>query len=137
MPMSELDSAVRDSPLFQTVDPQPEDRSADGIHALAVLDLYDHRMHRTAPMNFPGGGEGVMASRFVVDLGDLKLSPGTKRRIEHGIQQAVLRELAALGGGRNLGFRFPRDWLGLILNSGKIVDLERVESQIKSGLLGR
>ena len=88
-------------------------------------------------MNFPGGGEGVMASRFVVDLGDLKLSPGTKRRIEHGIQQAVLRELAALGGGRNLGFRFPRDWLGLILNSGKIADLERVESQIKSGLLGR
>lgn len=78
-----------------------------------------------------------MASRFVVDDGDVKLSPRAERRVEQGIQQVVLRELAGLKAGRNLGFRFPKEWLGLILNPGRIADLERVETPIKSGLLGR
>ena len=78
-----------------------------------------------------------MAARFVVDLGDVKLSPSATRRIEQGIQQAVLREIALLNVGRNFGFRFPKEWLGLILNTGKIPDLERIETQIRSGLLER
>ena len=56
-------------------------------------------------------------TRFVVDLGDAKLSPQTKNTIAAAIQTAVIRELAdvELPGSRPHAGFIPPTWLGFIL----------------------
>lgn len=54
-----------------------------------------------------------MATRFVVDLGDVKVSDTVSKRLNDKIQRAVLDELAGIDLPGDVGMRFPREWLGI------------------------
>ena len=54
-------------------------------------------------------------SRFIVDLGDIKIPEPALKRLNDKIQMAVLDELAGIDMPGDIGVRFPREWLGIWL----------------------
>lgn len=54
-------------------------------------------------------------SRFIVDLGDVKIPEPALKRLNDKIQMAVLDELAGIDMTGDVGVRFPREWLGIWL----------------------
>jgi hypothetical protein len=68
----------------------------------------------------------VMANRFVVDLSGVKLSKEMSRNLEANIQQAVLKSISDLRIQPDIALRFPKEWLGIILNPdfGRLSEIE-------------
>ncbi|MCC3246808.1 hypothetical protein LG047_16040 [Methylocystis sp. WRRC1] len=54
-------------------------------------------------------------TRFVVDLGNLKLSDEQKQSIEASIQDVVMSHLGEIGDRPRRPTYFPPEWLGLII----------------------
>lgn len=61
-------------------------------------------------------------TRFVVDLGDLKISDELKGSIAADIQSAVLTRLGAQPSVAKRAIYLPREWMGLVLRE-KFEDL--------------
>lgn len=74
-------------------------------------------------------------ARFVVDLGDVKISKDKEAAIAHAIQKAALSELADLPLPGPFVSHFPREWLGFILRK-EIGALEAAEKQIGQAVAG-
>ena len=72
----------------------------------------------------------IKMTRFVVDLGSVKLDERQKQAISSTIQAAVLSALAKekLPSNKSVGF-IPPDWLGLILRD-RFADLEPALTEV-------
>ena len=68
-----------------------------------------------------------MNNRFVVDLSGVKLSKEQSRQIETGIQKSVLESIAVIRFDFDIRLRFPREWIGIILNPdiGGLAEIEK------------
>jgi hypothetical protein len=73
-------------------------------------------------------------TRFVVDLGDVALSKEVAAAINADIQKAVMVNLAGISLPQPMVFRFPREWLGLIIRPD-FDALLKGEEQLQRGLL--
>lgn len=74
-------------------------------------------------------------TRFVVDLGGVEMSEATQAELSTSIQKMVLNQVADLRVDKPLGFRFPREWWGIILHPD-LDHLRGLEKQI-SDFAGR
>ena len=69
---------------------------------------------------------------FHVKLDGIKLNKEVQERIQFGIQEVILRELAARhsigesGSGDGFAFVIPKDWLGFILRELEHAELGKV-----------
>ena len=54
-------------------------------------------------------------TRFVVDLGDIALSPETQAAINSDIQKVALAHVARMPNAGPSAIFFPKDWWGFIL----------------------
>jgi len=72
-------------------------------------------------------------TRFVIDLGGVKLSREAQQELTSELQSVALAKVAADGAGsivdQPFALRFPIEWQGLILRD-KLDDLLKVEKQI-------
>ncbi|MBR0671738.1 hypothetical protein [Neoroseomonas soli] len=79
-------------------------------------------------------GSRGKARRFVVDLGDVRISEAAAKEMGDGIQRVVLDVLSRYreDSGRTYGIRFPREWIGLILREHleSLKQLEEIEKQV-------
>ena len=73
-------------------------------------------------------------TRFVVDLGDISLPKEVHAAINADIQKVALGHLAGLGFSSPYVFKFPQDWLGLIIRKDFEAMLEG-EQMLQRGLL--
>ena len=73
-------------------------------------------------------------TRFVVDLGDIALSKEVHAAINADIQKVALTHIAGLASPNPYVFRFPREWLGLIMRQDFEALLEG-EKALERGLL--
>ncbi len=69
-----------------------------------------------------------MSNRFVVDMSGVKLSKEQVREIEADIQKSVLKSVADIRFDFDIRLRFPKEWIGIILNPevGALSDLEKM-----------
>ncbi|MCF3595956.1 hypothetical protein LZG00_18385 [Rhodobacteraceae bacterium LMO-12] len=72
-------------------------------------------------------------ARFVIDLGDVKLSRDAEQDLAAELQSVALGKVEVTGAGKILeqlfAIRFPREWLGLILRE-RFEDVLQIEKQI-------
>lgn len=72
-------------------------------------------------------------TRFVIDLGDVKLSREAQQELTAELQSVALGKVAADGAGsivdKPFAIRFPIEWQGLILRD-QLEDILKVEKQI-------
>ena len=71
--------------------------------------------------------------RFVIDLGDIEMSPEAVQSLNGDLQKTALGYLSHLKFERPIVVRFPWEWLGIILRR----DFEhvfRAEEEIVAGL---
>jgi hypothetical protein len=73
-------------------------------------------------------------ARFVVDLGDVAMSPDVEQMIAADLQKTVLGHLADMKPKNPMAFRIPEEWLGLILRQ-EIEGLIDAEAMLRKGLL--
>ena len=71
-------------------------------------------------------------ARFVIDLGDVKLSRDAEQELASELQKVALGHVASSGAGRIVeqpfAVRFPHEWLGLILRE-RFEDVLQIEKQ--------
>jgi hypothetical protein len=71
-------------------------------------------------------------ARFVIDLGDVKLSREAEQELASELQRVALGQVASAGAGRIVdqpyAIRFPQEWLGLILRD-RFEDVLQIEKQ--------
>ncbi len=71
-------------------------------------------------------------ARFVIDLGDVKLSRDAEQDLAAELQSVALGKMAVTGAGKILeqlfAIRFPREWLGLILRE-RFEDVLQIEKR--------
>ncbi len=72
-------------------------------------------------------------ARFVIDLGDVKLSRDAEQDLAAELQSVALGKVEVTGAGKIFeqlfAIRFPREWLGLILRE-RFEDVLQIEKQI-------
>jgi hypothetical protein len=77
--------------------------------------------------------------RFVIDLGDIEMSPEAQASLNGDLQKVALGHLAGLRYEKPFAIRFPRDWLGLILRRDfeHIFGIEKELGALLGGPVGR
>lgn len=71
--------------------------------------------------------------RFVIDLGDIDMSPDDVRALNASLQKTALEAIAGLKFEKPVALRFPWEWLGIVLRRD-FEQLLRAEEQIAAGL---
>lgn len=71
--------------------------------------------------------------RFVIDLGDIEMSPEAQAGLNGDLQKVALSHVAGLKFEKPFAVRFPWEWLGLILRRD-FDGLLRAEKEIVAGI---
>lgn len=73
-----------------------------------------------------------MATRFVVDFGEIEMTKQTRQHIEKKIQSAALSALGEIDFQGDFVARFPRDWFGgIIVLDDQSNQIESMSKKIK------
>ena len=71
--------------------------------------------------------------RFVIDLGDIEMSPEDVQSLNGDLQKTALGYLSGLKFERPIAIRFPWEWLGIVLRRD-FDHLLKAEEEIAAGL---
>ena len=71
--------------------------------------------------------------RFVIDLGDIDMSPQDVQALNGDLQKTALSHLSGLKFERPIAIRFPWEWLGIILRRD-FEHLLKAEEDIVAGV---
>ena len=71
--------------------------------------------------------------RFVIDLGDIDMSPEDVQALNGDLQKTALGYLSGLKFERPVAIRFPWEWQGIVLRRD-VDDVFKAEEEIVAGL---